>query len=166
MDYKESVAFFIIIHYNHFIMKDIKNLFLCLFLLFPVLIHPEIYKMKITGPIESITAEYVRDSFEKVKESANAKLVIIEIDTPGGFYTSMRSIIKEILASPVPVAVYVFPKGARAASAGFFIAIAADIACMSPGTNMGAAHPVAIGGQKMDDTMKDKVTNDAVSYVN
>jgi membrane-bound serine protease (ClpP class) len=120
--------------------------------------------MKIDGPIETITEEYIVDSFKKVKESSNARLVIIEMDTPGGFSTSMRTIIKEIMASPVPVAVYVSPKGARAASAGFFITIASDIACMSPGTNTGAAHPVSVTGSKIEDTMKEKVTNDAVSY--
>jgi membrane-bound serine protease (ClpP class) len=121
--------------------------------------------MKIDGPIETITEEYIVDSFKKVKEKSNAKLVIIEMDTPGGYSTSMRTIIKEIMASPVPVAVYVSPKGARAASAGFFITIASDIACMSPGTNTGAAHPVSVTGTKIEDTMKEKITNDAVSYV-
>lgn len=91
-------------------------------------------------------------------------MTVIEIDTPGGFDTSMRAIIKNILNSPVPVAVYVSPRGARAASAGFFITISADIASMAPGTNMGAASPVAISGQKIEETMKKKITNDAVSY--
>ncbi len=135
-----------------------------LILVFPILIQAEIYTMKIDGPIETITEEYIVDSFKKVKESPNAKLVIIEMDTPGGYSTSMRTIIKEIMASPVPVAVYVSPKGAQAASAGFFITIASDIACMSPGTNTGAAHPVSVTGTKIEDTMKEKVTNDAVSY--
>jgi membrane-bound serine protease (ClpP class) len=144
-------------------MKNISQ-FLILILVFPILIHSEIYTMKIDGPIETITEEYIVDSFKKVKESSNARLVIIEMDTPGGFSTSMRTIIKEIMASPVPVAVYVSPKGARAASAGFFITIASDIACMSPGTNTGAAHPVSVTGSKIEDTMKEKVTNDAVSY--
>jgi membrane-bound serine protease (ClpP class) len=76
----------------------------------------------------------------------------------------MRAIIKEILASPVPVAVYVSPRGARAGSAGFFITIAADIAAMAPGANMGAAHPVSVTGSKIEDTMKEKVTNDAAAY--
>jgi membrane-bound serine protease (ClpP class) len=135
-----------------------------LFVFFPTALHAEIYTLKVTGPIESITSEYIIDSFKEVKDTDNARLVIIEIDTPGGFDTSMRSIIQEIMGSPVPVAVYVHPKGARAASAGFFILIASDIAVMAPGTNTGAAHPVAVGG-KMDDVMKEKVTNDAVSYV-
>ncbi|MCP5053854.1 MAG: nodulation protein NfeD [bacterium] len=133
-------------------------------ILLPNRLHSEIYTLKITGPIETITAEYIRDSFKKIRETGNVKLVVVEIDTPGGFDTSMRSIIKDIMGCPVPVAVYVNPRGARAASAGFFITIAADIACMAPGTNMGAAHPVAVGGGKIEKTMKEKVTNDAASY--
>jgi membrane-bound serine protease (ClpP class) len=144
-------------------MKNI-TLFLMIILVFPILIHAEIYTMKIDGPIETITEEYIVDSFKKVKESANAKLVIIQVDTPGGYSTSMRAIIKEIMDSPVPVAVYVSPKGAQAASAGFLITIAADIACMSPGTNTGAAHPVSVTGTDIENTMKEKVTNDAVAY--
>jgi membrane-bound serine protease (ClpP class) len=108
---------------------------------------------------------FVVDSFRTIREAKDAKLVIIEMDTPGGFDTSMRAIIKEILNSPAPVAVYVSPKGARAASAGFFITISADIASMSPGTSTGAASPVSVTGAKIEGTMKKKITNDAVSYV-
>lgn len=128
----------------------------------PTPLHADIYTMKIDGVIETITDEYIIDSFKKVKEDPEATLVIITMDTPGGIMTSMRSIIKAIMDSPVPVVVYVSPKGARAASAGFIVTIAADIAAMAPGTNMGAAHPVAIG-QKMDEVMTEKVTNDAVA---
>ena len=137
---------------------------LMLIFLFPIFLLPAVYTMKIDGPIESISEEYIVDSFKQVKAAPDAKLVVIEIDTPGGFSTSMRTIIKEIMASPVPVAVYVSPKGAQAASAGFLITIAADIACMSPGTNMGAAHPVSVTGTQIEDTMKEKITNDAVAY--
>jgi membrane-bound serine protease (ClpP class) len=137
---------------------------LVLLFVIPFVLHAGVYTLKIGGPIESITEEYLLDSFKKIKEDPKAKLVIIEIDTPGGYSTTMRTIIKEIMGSPVPVAVYVSPKGAQAASAGFFITIAADIACMSPGTNTGAAHPVAVLGGKIEDTMKDKITNDAVAY--
>ncbi|HLP47146.1 MAG TPA: nodulation protein NfeD [Candidatus Kapabacteria bacterium] len=141
-----------------------KKICLLIFLLCPFLLNGEIFLLKIDGPIETITEEYVVDSFKEVKSALGAKLVIIQIDTPGGFDTSMRGIIKEILASPVPVAVYVSPRGARAGSAGFFITIAADIAAMAPGTNMGAAHPVSITGTQIEETMRKKVTNDAVSY--
>lgn len=136
-----------------------------MFLLFPILLDGAIYKLKIEGPIETITEEYISDSFKKIKKEDDAQLVIIQIDTPGGISTSMRSIIKEILDSPVPVAVYVSPRGARAASAGFLITIAADIAAMAPGTNMGSAHPVSITGAKIEETMKKKITNDAAAYV-
>ncbi|MCI0471556.1 MAG: nodulation protein NfeD [Candidatus Aminicenantes bacterium] len=133
-------------------------------LLAPLPAQAEIYKFEIKGPIESITEEYVVDCFRTIKNAGNAKLALIEMDTPGGFDTSMRTIIKEILDAPVPVAVYVSPKGARAASAGFFITISADIAAMSPGTSMGAASPVSVTGSDIEDTMKKKVTNDAASY--
>jgi len=92
--------------------------------------------------------------------------VIITLDTPGGLDLAMRDIVKKILNAPLPVIVFVHPSGARAASAGVMITMAAHIAAMSPGTNIGAAHPVAMGfGGKMDETMEQKVENDAVAYV-
>jgi len=92
------------------------------------------------------------------------RLVLIELDTPGGLDSSMREIVKDIFASPVPVAVYVSPSGARAASAGAIICLASDICAMAPGTNIGAAHPVSLG-EKTDKTMETKVVNDAEAYV-
>jgi membrane-bound serine protease (ClpP class) len=144
-------------------MKRKFFLFLMVIIL-PFSLSSAIIKLNIDGPIDTITEEYISDNFVKLGEKKDLQLVIIEIDTPGGYDTSMRSIIKHIMNSPVPVAVFVSPKGARAASAGFFITISADIASMAPGTNMGAAHPVAVGGAKIEDTMKEKITNDAVSY--
>jgi membrane-bound serine protease (ClpP class) len=91
--------------------------------------------------------------------------LLIEINTPGGLLESTRDIIEKILASPVPVIIYVAPSGSRAASAGFFILESADVAAMAPGTNTGAAHPVTLGGGKMDDTMKEKIENDSAALL-
>jgi len=114
----------------------------------------------ITPPI----AEYINQSIDaSVKEGADG--LIILLDTPGGLDLAMRDIAKGILNSPVPVAVYVHPSGARAASAGVIITISAHIAAMTPGTNIGAAHPVGLGIGSMDKTMMKKVENDAVAYV-
>lgn len=113
----------------------------------------------ITPPV----AEYIIASVS-ASEKAGSEGLIIQMDTPGGLDLAMRDIIKSLLNAPVPVIVYVAPKGARAASAGAFITIAAHIAAMAPGTNIGAAHPVAIGAGKMDETMLEKVESDAVAY--
>ena len=91
--------------------------------------------------------------------------VLIELNTPGGLLDSTRSIIEKIVASPIPVIIYVTPSGSRAASAGFFILESADVAAMAPGTNTGAAHPVTIGGSKMDDVMKEKIENDTAALM-
>ena len=124
---------------------------------------PEVRVMTVAGPINPVTADYLR---KNLHESARRqeKLALIEMDTPGGLDTAMRDIVKELLASPVPVAVYVTPPGARAASAGAVIGIAADILAMSPGTNIGAAHPVSLG-EKPDKVMQDKILNDAEAYM-
>jgi membrane-bound serine protease (ClpP class) len=109
-------------------------------------------------------ADFIKRSIEQsVKD--RAECLIIELDTPGGLDLSMRDIIKEMMNADIPVIVYVAPSGARAASAGVFITLAADIAAMAPGTNIGAAHPVAVGGGSMDRTMTEKVVNDAVAYI-
>ena len=115
----------------------------------------------ITPPI----AEYVVQSIDEAAKSG-AEGLIIRLDTPGGLDLAMRDIAKGILNAPIPVVVYVAPSGARAASAGVIITIAAHIAAMAPGTNIGAAHPVGLGiGGGMDKTMSTKVENDAVAYV-
>ena len=95
----------------------------------------------------------------------HAEALLIEINTPGGLVSSTREIIEKILASPVPVVIYVTPSGSRAASAGFFILESADVAAMAPGTNTGAAHPVTLGGDKIDEVMKQKMENDAAALM-
>ena len=112
-------------------------------------------------------AEYINGGIDQAYRDG-ASLVLIRIDTPGGLDLSMRQIIQHILESPVPVAAYVAPSGSRAASAGFFILLAADVAAMAPGTHAGAASPVAaVGGYPvaLDETMKSKVVNDAAAYL-
>jgi membrane-bound serine protease (ClpP class) len=124
---------------------------------------PEVLVITVNGVINPVAAEYIGKSIKKASEM-HAEALIIELDTPGGLDASMRSIVKDIIGSSVPVIVYVSPSGARAASAGVFITIAAHVAAMSPGTNIGAAHPVAIG-QKMDEAIVEKAVSDAAAYI-
>jgi len=118
----------------------------------------------IDGIINPVVAEFLTKAIKRSTEQ-DAECLIIQMDTPGGLDLSMRSIIKEMMGADIPIIVYVSPGGARAASAGAIITIAADIAVMSPGTNIGAAHPVALGGGEMGDEMAAKVENDAAAYV-
>ena len=117
----------------------------------------------IATSINPVTADFLSSAIERAEEE-KATLLVIELDTPGGLDTSMRQMVQEIIRTPVPVAVYVSPPGSRAASAGVLVTLAADIAAMAPGTNIGAAHPVGIGGGGMDNTMARKVENDAAAY--
>jgi membrane-bound serine protease (ClpP class) len=110
--------------------------------------------------VDPITAAYVARGLRRA-EQENARLVILILDTPGGLDSSMRSITKLILGSPVPVAAYVYPSGARAASAGAFIGLASQLLVLAPGTNIGAAHPVDLQGQQASE----KITNDAQAYI-
>ena len=135
----------------------------------------EIWILTIDGVINPVAASYLRENIHSA-ENTNVECLILQMDTPGGLMSSMRDIIKEILNSEVPVAVYVSPRGAQSASAGVFITVAAHFAAMAPGTNIGAAHPVNMGGggspfggEKPDSadtkTMLEKVTNDAVAQI-
>jgi membrane-bound serine protease (ClpP class) len=150
-----------------------KSLFLIFFLLGVLLISipwpsaaqkKQVDVIKINDAITPAVADFITKSIEQATKN-RAECLIIQMDTPGGLDTSMRDIIKDIMNAEIPIIVYVSPSGARAASAGVFITLAADIAAMAPGTNIGAAHPVSVGGGKMDRTMADKVVNDAVAYI-
>jgi membrane-bound serine protease (ClpP class) len=118
--------------------------------------------LTLDGPIDPISARYIQRGLDQAARDG-AVLAVIEMDTPGGLSVSMDQIVAKILASPVPVAVYVWPPGARAASAGVFITMAAHIAAMAPGTHIGAAHPVTSGGGDIQGTEGVKVLNDAVA---
>ncbi len=124
----------------------------------------EIVVASYEGVINPVAAEYLHDALA-LAHSSGAQALIFKLDTPGGLDTSMRLMIKDMTASPIPVIVFVAPSGGRAASAGVFITLAAHVAAMAPGTNIGAAHPVAMGGGEMDNTMKEKVENDAAAYI-
>ena len=124
----------------------------------------EVLKIVVNDTIQPITEEYIARGIDEAHRR-NDQAILIEINTPGGLVDSTREIIEKITASPVPVILYVAPGGSRAGSAGFFILESADIAVMSPGTNAGAAHPVVLGGGKMDDVMKEKLENDAAALM-
>ncbi|MGQ9569323.1 MAG: NfeD family protein [Thermodesulfovibrionales bacterium] len=123
----------------------------------------DVIVITVNGVINPVSAEYIEKNIKKANEK-KVEALIIELDTPGGLDTSMRKIVKDIIGSEVPVIVYVSPSGSRAASAGVFITLAAHIAAMAPGTNIGAAHPVGIG-EKMDKVMAEKASNDAAAYI-
>jgi membrane-bound serine protease (ClpP class) len=127
---------------------------------------PLFHVINLEGVITSPSAKYVAESLEEAQKTGADGMIIL-LDTPGGLDTAMRDIAKSILNAPLPVIVYVYPSGARAASAGVIIAQAAHVAAMAPGTNIGAAHPVAIGiggSGEMDKTMSQKIENDAAAY--
>lgn len=123
----------------------------------------KVISMKLDGTINPVTADFIHDGIEKA-EKQNAACLIIQLNTPGGLLQSTRDIVSYILASDVPVVVYVSPGGAQAGSAGVFVTLAAHIAAMAPGTNIGAAHPVSLQSS-MDSIMTTKVTNDAAAFI-
>jgi membrane-bound serine protease (ClpP class) len=157
------------------INKFLSVKFLLLFLLFLFCSHAysaetkkaeskrEIMVITVAGVINPVSAEFIGKSIRSANEK-KVEAMVIELDTPGGLDASMRTIVKDIIGSEVPVVVFVSPSGSRAASAGVFLTLAAHVAAMAPGTNIGAAHPVGVG-DKMDKTMAEKATNDAAAYI-
>jgi len=141
------------------------SIFIALLFLIPCMVNAnEVYTIRIQGAINPPIASFITESIVKAEENGSEALLIL-MDTPGGLDTSMRDIIKGIMESNIPVIVYVYPSGARAASAGSVILLASHIAAMAPGTNAGAAHPVSVGQEKADKVMMEKVAKDAEAYV-
>ncbi|NPA58365.1 MAG: nodulation protein NfeD [Aquificae bacterium] len=116
------------------------------------------------GAVSPVMADYVKRLVEE-GERKNAKVVVLQLDTPGGLESAMRGVVKTIMNTYLPVVVYVYPSGARATSAGAIITISADIAAMAPYTNIGSASPVQMAGKEMDETMKKKIVNDMLAFV-
>jgi membrane-bound serine protease (ClpP class) len=144
-------------------MKSLLRYCLFLLLLPSTLAAQKVISMKIDGSINPAIASFIHDGIEKAKEE-KASCLLIHLNTPGGLLKSTRVIVSDMLDSPVPIVVYVSPGGAHAGSAGVFITLAANIAAMAPGTNIGAAHPVALQAA-MDSTMNEKATNDAAAFI-
>ena len=129
--------------------------------------NPRIDVLNVKGTINPVLVDYIKRGIEQAEEN-NAVACVIQLDTPGGLDTAMRDIVQHMVNAEVPVVVYVAPSGARAASAGVFITIAAHVAVMAPNTAIGAAHPVALsaeGEAEMSEAMEDKVVNDAAAYI-
>jgi membrane-bound serine protease (ClpP class) len=159
---RREFAFSILQFRNSAIRKLVIAAFLALFV--APLVHADIVKLKVHDTIHPITSEYIARGIDYAA-SIHAEAVLIELQTPGGLSDSMRDIVEKIIASPVPVIIYVAPAGARAASAGFFILESADVAAMAPGTNTGAAHPVLSTGADIPGAMGQKVENDAAALM-
>lgn len=137
---------------------------LLLLLISPLLLAAQaVVVIKIDGSINPVTAQFIHRGIETAYQR-KAACLLIELNTPGGLLKSTRVIVGDILESPVPVVVYVAPAGAQAGSAGVFITLAAHVAAMTPGTNIGAAHPVGLQAES-DSIMNEKVTNDAVAFI-
>ena len=124
---------------------------------------PVVFSAIVDSIIHPVSADYMIDTIDRA-DAAGATLVVFTLRTPGGLVDSTRAIVSRMIAARTPIAILVAPSGARAASAGFLLTIAADIAAMAPGTHIGAAHPVEGGGEKMDETLAKKATEDLAAY--
>ena len=144
-------------------MKHFISYCFFLFLLPAFVAAQTVVSIKVEGAINPVTASFIHDGIQKAA-AQKAECLLIHLNTPGGLLKSTRLIVSDILESPVPVIIYVSPAGAQSGSAGVFITLAAHIAAMAPGTNIGAAHPVSLQGP-MDSIMGEKVTNDAAAFI-
>ncbi len=145
-------------------MQKLLSFVLLIILICGITEASQVMIIRVEDAISPASARFMVQSIERAQEQ-KAECLIIEMDTPGGLDQSMRQVIKAIMASDIPVVVYVAPQGSRAASAGAFITLSSHVAAMSPGTSIGAAHPVSVGTGQMDSTMSGKVTNDAAAYI-
>jgi membrane-bound serine protease (ClpP class) len=151
-------------------MKHTCFAFALSLLLFALPAQAEIARIDLNGNIDPVTAEFIARGITRA-ESERARLLLLRLQTPGGFATSMEEIISKMLNSKVPIVVYVAPSGAKAASAGFFILMASDIAAMAPGTNTGAAHPLMaiagfpVSGGEAGKTLEEKITSNALAFL-
>ena len=130
----------------------------------PAVVRPTVVEIDLSQMIQPVSVEYALRGIRHANQ-IDAAAVLIILSTPGGLEKSLREMIKGMIESEVPVIVYVSPSGSRAASAGFFLLLAADVAVMAPGTNTGAAHPVLLGGQKIPEVMEKKIVNDTSAYI-
>src|SRR5262249_14765504 len=124
---------------------------------------PLVLSAEVDSVIHPVSAEYMIHALDQA-DREHAALLVFTLRTPGGLVDSTRDIITRMLAEKTPVVVFIGPSGARAASAGFLITLAADVSAMAPGTHLGAAHPVAEGGEKIDETMANKMAEDVAAY--
>jgi membrane-bound serine protease (ClpP class) len=140
---------------------------LCVFVFFHPVSRaqaPVIVQIDLEDIVHPVSADYIKDGLEHAK-TIGAQAVILRLSTPGGLVDSMREIVESVLSSSVPVITWVGPNGARAASAGFFILLAGDVAVMAPGTNSGAAHPISASGAQINDVLEKKIVSDASAYI-
>jgi len=141
-----------------------KKLIFLFILAFAYLSRADVVVGSWNDPVSPVMADYV-ERLIKEAEKRKAGVIVLQIDTPGGLESAMRDVIKSIMNTYIPVVVYVYPSGARAASAGAIITVSADIAAMAPSTNIGSASPVQMTGRDVDETMKKKIVNDMVAFV-
>ncbi|WP_293442363.1 nodulation protein NfeD [Persephonella sp.] len=141
-----------------------KKLILLFFLSFALFSRSDVVVGSWNDPVSPVMADYVK-RLVKEAEKKKAKLIVLQLDTPGGLESAMRNVIKSMMNTYIPFVVYVYPSGARAASAGAIITVSADIAAMAPSTNIGSASPVQMTGRDVNETMKKKIVNDMVAFV-